>query len=118
MNYAINKKRAIYEDTSPTKTDQAAASSSDINIIVGQQLITGYAPGAPKPPMYDDFTNFPNDLREALENARGLTALRGRLPPQLSNKTLDELLRLTTEDITNILTPPPQQPPEPKIENQ
>lgn len=110
MSYANNKKRAIYNDGTPTKTDQSAANSTDINIIVGQQLITGYAPGTPKPPMYEDFTNFPQDLREALETSRSTQNFRKRLPKELQEKTLDELMNLTTNDITTILTPPKLEP--------
>lgn len=115
MSYKTNKERAIYRDDTPTKTDQSSAHSTDINIIVGQQLITGYAPGTPKPPMYEDFTNFPQDLREALEISRSTQSFRKRLPQQLQEKTLDELMNLTTNDITTILTPTK---PEPKPDDQ
>lgn len=105
--YYANKRRSIYVDATPTKTDQAGANQSDINIIVGQQLVTGYAPGSPKPPMYEDFTQFPTDLREMLETSRKTKELRARLPKELREKPLEELLTLTTDAITRIITPPP-----------
>lgn len=117
-NWARNKEKAKYFNTAPTKTDQAGADATNINIIVGQQLTTGYAPGAPKPPMYEDFTQFPEDLREALEKSREVRRIRDRLPPQLKERTIEELVTLTPNDLTNILkppvTPPEQQKDEPK----
>lgn len=111
--YAKNKLRAIYIDKTPTKTDQSAANTSDINIIIGQQLTTGYAPGAKKPPIYDDFTKFPQDLREALELTKEAQHMRRRLPPELQELPLDALMRLTARDLKNILEPKqPAQPPD------
>lgn len=111
MSYAINKQRAIYRDTTPTLTDQAGADASNINIIVGQQLITGYAPGAPKPPLFGDFSNFPRDLRETLELSQAAKSIRNQLPVELRNVPIEDLLQLTTDDLTRILTPPkPKEP--------
>lgn len=107
MSYRNNKKAAIYNNADPTVTDQSGANHSDINIIVGQQLITGYAPGAPKPPMYEDWTAFPTDLREALEASRALSKIRQGLPAQLQHKPIEELLRLTPNELKHILTPAP-----------
>lgn len=116
MTYAQNKTRAIYRDTTPTKTDQAGARESDINIIVGQQLITGYAPGAKKQPMYEDFSQLPTDLREMIERSRNMENMRNRLPPQLREMPLEQLLMLNKDELTRILTPekpPAQAPPAP-----
>lgn len=106
MGYRENKKRAITYNTEPTLTDQSGAHDADINVIVGRFLKTGVAPGSAQEPMYGDFTELPEDLRGYLETARSLKDLKGKLPPQLQGKSMEELMALKIEDIAAILTPP------------
>jgi hypothetical protein len=116
MPYHDNKRRAVYNNTSPTLTDQASGPSTNINVILGQFQITGRVPGAPGEPQYLDTTQLPTDLRGFIHAARKANRLRSELPEQLRDLPLDKLMALTNEDIGKILTPPAT-PPDTKTED-
>lgn len=103
--YLQRKAAAIFVNNQPTMTDQSGARETDINIIVGKMGITGALAQAQGEPTYGDFSDFPADLRETIELARGLNAQRAKLPEQLRDKPIEELMALTRDDITRILTP-------------
>lgn len=113
--YHENKHRAITKSAKPTLTDQSAAKDTDINIIVGQFLTHGHAPGNARQPIEDaDFTKMPRDLRGFIEEARSLDEHKRKLPDQLKDMQVEEILRLTPEQLTTILTPPkPAEPAAP-----
>lgn len=115
MSYYKNKTAAMTHTTKPTLTDQAAAHETDRNVIMARYQIHGQLPGSAKQPMYADFSALPGDLRGFLDQARSLKTLRGQLPPQLQKHSMEELLALTPEQLTTILTPPAP-PPAPKEE--
>lgn len=115
--YARNKARAATVNTKPTMTDQSQAADTDINVIVPRYAITGTAPGAPGQAIAGDFTEVPNNLRDMIEQARSVQHLRRKLPGELAEMPVEQLLALSTEDIQRILTPPAIPPvEEPKEE--
>lgn len=116
MSYRDNKKRAIFINTEPTETDQSQGYETDINVIVGKYGIGNTAQGPQGQPIYADWTSFPTDLREMIETGRRLEEHRNRLPPELRDKSYEELLALTSEELTAILTPAkqPDTPPAPQ----
>jgi len=105
--YHENKARAVTFNNEPTLTDQAGHKETDINIIVGQYLTTGQAPGSRKQPMHGNFAKLPTDLRGMVETSRSIERPRTNLPAQLAKKPVEELLALTPEALTRILTPEP-----------
>lgn len=109
-NYAKNKQLAITMDTTPTVTDQAGANDTDINVIVRRYGSTGMVPGAPTPPMGGDFTELPEDLRGFIETSRDLNRRMEKLPPQLRDLNINQLLALTPDEVANKLTPPAPPP--------
>lgn len=112
-NYRKNKIAAVYRDTTPTMTDQSQADETNVNIIMKKYRVTGLAPGAPKAPMYGDFTTLPYDLRELLEEAHKFPRYMDELPDALKGMALDEILALTPERLAAILTPPDQRANQP-----
>lgn len=104
--------KAAYRDKSPTLTDQSQAAETDINVIVKRYGVHGQAPGTTREPMYGDFTGLPTDLRGFIETGRALEEHRERLPEKLRDMPITELLALTPEELTNILTPPAPPPGE------
>lgn len=113
-HYLRNKAAAIFINTEPTMTDQSGARETDINIIVGKMGISGQGLNQQQEGSYGDFTAFPADLRETIELARSLETHRARLPEQLRDKTTEQLLSLTADDLHAILTPPTPAPTEEK----
>lgn len=109
-NYRKNKERAVFRNNQPTKTDQSQGHETDINVIVKRYGIGGGAPGAPGQPMYGDFTEIPDNLRDMLELTRKLEDHRARLPEQLRAMPPEELLALQPADLKRILTPPATTP--------
>jgi len=105
MNYQKNKARAVTYDDTPTMTDQAGAKDTDINVIVGQFLVTGKVPGSGKEPVYDDFSKLPRDLRGFIEMGRALEEHKTRLPQQLRAIPVQDLVAMTREQISAILAP-------------
>lgn len=105
MYYQKNRLKAQTKNTLPTLTDQAAARSTDINVIVGQFNIGGQAPGNAMKPIAGDFSEIPQGLREMMDAARTMKGVRERLPEQLRSYSLEQLLALTPQDIKRILTP-------------
>lgn len=103
--YIANKLNAIHNNTEPSMADQSQARDTDINVIIGRFGIGHMAKGNGKVPMYEDFSDMPRDLRGYIEQARGLETLRERLPEQLKNQKLDELLSLTPQQIHGLLFP-------------
>lgn len=110
MSYRENKARAIFTNTQPTMTDQSQGHETDINVIVGKYGIGQTAPGANGEPTYADWTNMPTDLREMIETARRLEDHRAALPDALRDMPIEEILSLTDDSLTNILTPPATTP--------
>lgn len=106
MYYQLNKLNSRTVTKSPTLTDQSQARETDINVIVRRMGISGQAPRAAGKPMYGDFTQFPQDLRDFIETARGIETHRRKLPEALRDLSTEEILALTPEQLTNKLTPP------------
>jgi len=117
MSYATNKRNARTRTTAPTLTDQSQARETDINIIVGRYIHTGRAPGAAQQPMHGDFSQLPMDLRGFIESGRELTKHRRKLPKELQKLTVQELISLTPEQLSNILTPATTPPVPPAKED-
>lgn len=117
MYYQQNRLRAQFKNVDPTLTDQAAARSTDINVIVGQFRIGGQAIGTSGQVLpIQDLTGLPNGLREMMEAARTIGSVRERLPLQLRRLPLEQLLALTPQQLTNILNPPADPPAKPQGE--
>lgn len=110
MGYYENRKRAQTVNTEPTLTEQSMARDTDINIIVEKFRITGRVPGAQTEPMAGDFSELPDDLRGFIESAKSIKEVRRKLPPQLREMPIEELLALTPDKLTSILTPPAPTP--------
>jgi len=106
MNWQKNKALAITRDNTPSLTDQGAARDTDINIIVGQFLVSGKVPGSKNPPLYGDFTELPKDLRGMIEMANSLKRNQANLPEQLRDIPVGHLLTLTPAEINAKLAPP------------
>lgn len=113
-NYYERARALATRTTKPTQTDQSAAKDTDINIIVARFLTTGQAPGKATPPVYADCTQYPEDLRDAIEKARSLQQHMQTLPQPLRGLALEELLALTPDQLTAKLTPPAPPPDDKK----
>jgi len=109
--YLEQKAAAIYTAKGPTLTDQSQANDTDINVIVKRYARTGTAPGAKNQPIYEDFTQLPNDLRTAIECARGLADAHAKLPDKLKALTHEQLFALTRDQIESMLKPEPTDKP-------
>lgn len=101
-------------DTTTTMTDQAGARETDINVIVQRYGIHGQAPGTDAKPSYEDLSEFPTDLRDLIDTARGIDEHYNKLPEALKHMEFGELMALTPEALTNILSPPQPAAEEPK----
>lgn len=112
-NYLKNKILARTKTVRPSLTDQSQVNDTDINKIVPRFLASGTLPGAPKPPMYGDFTEAPTTLRQALHLVKRARFLQDKLPEQLKGMSVDQLTRLTNDEIKAKLAPPAE-PPAPK----
>lgn len=99
----------------PTLTDQSGAPDTDLNVILKRYAQSGTIQSHGKEPMYVDWTEYPEDFRGYIHQARELERHRARLPEQLKDKTDAQLLALTPDELQNILTPPAP-PPAPKDE--
>lgn len=106
MSYRENKQKAIYINDEPTMTDQSQGHETDINVIVGKYGINGTAAGATGQPMYADWTEFPNDLRDWIETGRRIDSIRDQLPEPLREMPIEQILALQPDELTNILKPP------------
>ena len=110
-SYYQNRKRAqtITDlNKTPSLTEQSLANDTDINIIVQKFRTTGRVPAAQNQPMAGDFTHLPTDLRGFIETAKSIKETRRQLPPQLRDMPMEELLTLTHDKLTHILTPAPK----------
>lgn len=103
--YNQRKERAKYRPTKPTKTDQSQANDTDINVIVKRYAATGVAPGNAAEPMHGDFTGLPRDLRGLIEQARSIERLRGELPKELQNLTVEDLVVMDNDALKAYLQP-------------
>lgn len=112
--YALNKARSATRTTKPTKTDQAGAKEADIHTIVKRYMVSGQMPVTNRPAMYGDFTKLPRELAEVFAMARSMEENRARLPKQLQELPLNELLNLSPEELAKLLKP--AEPPAPKPE--
>lgn len=104
------RKAAAFHNTTPTMTDQSAAATTDLNVIVNQFLKTGQSPNRGNP-RYGDFSQLPTDLRGMIETSRSVAKLRRALPEQLKELPMEELLGLTPEKLAEMLAPKPVDPP-------
>lgn len=110
MSYAFNKANSRTRTTGKSLTDQSQAKETDINIIVNRFLKTGNRPLAAKQPIAGDFSQLPRDLRGFIHQARSIRRLRERLPDALKEKTVEELMSLTGDELKKILAPPAEPP--------
>jgi len=108
MFYALNKANSRTVNNKPTLTDQSAAKETDRTNIVNRIKVHGQYLGSSKEPIYGDFTRIPHNLRDLLNLVRNKGKLRASLPPELRERSLDELLALTPAQLEKILTPPPK----------
>lgn len=92
MGYYENRKRARTITVGSTKTDQSAAINTDINIIMRNAAIHGTVMGSSKPPIYGDFSQIPDNLRDMLELAKTVEGHRAQLPAALQSMTVEELI--------------------------
>jgi len=115
MNKHPNQHLGRTVNTEPTLTDQSQAQATDINIIVTQFLRTGHAPQA-RQGQYGDFTQLPTDLRGFIEMGRSISKHQNELPEQLREIPIEYLVRMTNEQINDILRPP-EEPAEVKKDN-
>lgn len=92
MKYQENRKRAITNTVGSTKTDQSQAGATDINIIMRNVMIHGTAPGSAHPPIYGDFSEIPDNLRDMIELGRSIDGHRQSLPAGLRDMTVEELI--------------------------
>lgn len=104
MNLKERRERAAFKNTEPTQTDQSAAATTDLNVIINQFLKTGQSSSRGNP-AYGDFSELPTDLRGMIDQAKTMKALQRQLPPQLKDMRLDELINLTPQDLARILAP-------------
>lgn len=105
-NWYYNRARALAtRDDTPTMTDQSQANDTDINVIVKRYGVHGQVPGTNAQPTYEDLVNFPDNLRDLIDTARGINDHLDKLPPQLKTLSFGELMALTNEQLTHILTP-------------
>jgi len=109
--YKTNRVKAKTFNNEPTMTDQSQAAETDLNIIMKQFLKTGTVPGASGEPMYEDFTELPNDLRGMIELSRTMREQRRNLPEQIRHLPVEDLLGLTP-DKWNAIMKPAEQPKE------
>lgn len=109
MSYRINKERAKFRTTKPSKTDQSAAKDTDVNVIMKQYNITGMIAGSKIQPQFGDYTQA-RDLKGMLDLQRNLRTNHASLHAKLQELPLDELFALTEQQITDILAPPAQPP--------
>jgi len=105
MNYEKNRVRARTFNNQPTMTDQSQAADTDLNIIVRRFGVTGQIPRGGEP-MYGDFSELPTDLRGMIEKSKEVESLRRKLPKELAELDITELLTLTPEQLSAKLTKP------------
>lgn len=103
--YQQRKEKAKYRPTKPTKTDQSQAKDTDVNLIVKRYAVSGTVPGNTSTPMYGDFTKLPRDFRGLIEQARSIEKLRGELPEQMQNLTIQDLVEMDNAALVKYLTP-------------
>lgn len=115
-NWRKNKLLAIYNDSTPSMTDQSAAKDTDVNVIIKSYQVHGQMPGTTQQPLYGDFTQLPADLRGFIDMGEQLQEQRKSLPDALRNMPLEELLALQPDEIKRILTPPATPPVDPPKE--
>lgn len=113
-NWQKNKAAAVTYGDPVSLTDQSQARETDINVIVAKMGITGMVPGSAQPPMYGDWTQFPEGLREYIEVARSLEHHKNALPEQLKGKSVEEILSFTPQEMIALLAPKAPTPTETK----
>lgn len=113
MNHEQRRAKGRTMNDGKSLTDQSQADDTNINVILRKYGVTGVAKGVAGQPQYVDHTTLPKDLREAMEMARSADRLLLELPTQLRDKTVEELSKLTLEQIDAILHPPAEPPATP-----
>jgi len=94
----------------PSQTDQAGARETDINVIVGTMLKTSMVNAQDKEGEYGDFSELPEDFREMIHLTREMPTLQKKLPKELGNLTLQQLMELTPDEAKRIMEPPAPTP--------
>lgn len=115
MNHEQRRAKGRTTNSGISLTDQSAAHDTNINVILKKYGVTGVAYGTTNAPEWLDHTQLPQDLREAFDMARRAAELKRNLPEQLRERSIEQLLALTPEEVTTILKPPepPAKPPAP-----
>jgi len=91
MNAKERSDHYATHNAEPTMTDQSGAADTDINLIVKRYGVYGTAPGSAHPPIYGDFADIPQDLRDKINLIRSIPELRKDLPSELDGLTLADL---------------------------
>lgn len=110
-NWMTNKIRAMTNTKLPTRTDQAGARETDVNVIVKNFTVHGQLPKGSAEPMYADFTLLPKDLRGFIDMGRGLKDTAAQLPDALKSIPLEQLIGMSDQDLAARLKP--AKPPAP-----
>lgn len=114
MYYQLNKAKSRTVTTQPTKTDQAGAGETSLHTIISRYGVSGQMPVTNRTPITGDLTKMPTELREVFQMARSMRENRAKLPKQLRELPLEQLLALTREELDKLLKP--ASPPAPKEE--
>jgi len=104
MSYRENKRRAITPTIGVTMTDQSGAEATDINVIVRKMNQTGMMPAGAKQPIYADFSDIPNNLKDMLDMSRNLEEHRSQLPEGLQGLSTAELINTPPARLQEMIT--------------
>ncbi|QXP07993.1 MAG: internal scaffolding protein [Arizlama microvirus] len=116
MNHTERQAKGRTTNNEPTLTDQSGAAETDLNVILKRYSQSGTIQSHGKEPMYEDWTQYPEDFRGYLHTAMEAKRLRAALPDKLQNLKDHELLALTPEQLETILAPPAKPADTPKDE--
>lgn len=111
IKYATYRERAnrlATVDNTPTMTDQAGSEDTDINVIVKRYGVYGTMPQGTKQARFgEDYSQLPDDLAGFIYTARSVERLRGELPFELANLTMEELVTYDTQQLAELLKAKP-----------
>lgn len=114
MFHERKRQRArTYNAGKPSKTDQAGARETDINVIVSRLMPGSTINGNGKQPMFGDFCDLPGDYREMIHLARSMEKARRELPEELKNLTIEDLVVMDDKALADYMKPK-QAPPAPE----
>lgn len=114
MNHEARRAKGRTYNDCKSLTDQSQADDTNINVILRKYGVTGVAQGVAGHPQYLDHSELPKDLREAFDMARKATSLRATLPEGLRDKPIEQLSKLTMDELNAILHPPAKPPATPQ----